>query len=79
MYRVCSLRLGPNFGMQLIAEKSFYLRLRSRKYMPTGFSRGNIDGHTAVLAPILRLRLTVQIHTLKYKLKSSKRKYKSTL
>ena len=31
MHRVCSLRLGPNVGVQLMAEKSFYLRLMFEK------------------------------------------------
>ena len=46
------------------------------------FLQNNIYDHTAVVAPILRLRLTVQIQRLKYKLKLSKHElleYKSTL
>ena len=46
------------------------------------FSPKNIYGQTAVAAPTLQLRLTVQIQRLKYKLKSRKQKLvesKSTL
>ena len=46
------------------------------------FPQKSIYGHTAVGLPILRLRLTVQIQNLKYKLKSSTNKsleYKSIL
>ena len=38
------------------------------------FPRKNIYSDTAVVKSILRLRLTVQIRKLKYKLKSSKHK-----
>ena len=31
MYRVCSLLLGPNFGVRLTADKNFYLRLSVEK------------------------------------------------
>ena len=31
MYRVCGLRLGPNFEVLLTAEKNFYLRLTVEK------------------------------------------------
>ena len=44
------------------------------KWIGLPFSQKNIYSHTAVVAPILRLRLTVQIQKLKYKLKSLKHK-----
>ena len=31
MYRVCSLQLGLNFVVRLVAEKNFYLRLMFEK------------------------------------------------
>ena len=31
MYRVCSVRLGLNFVVRLVAEKNFYLRLMVNK------------------------------------------------
>ena len=31
MYRVCGLRLGPNFVLRLVTEKNFYLRLTFEK------------------------------------------------
>ena len=34
IYRVCGLRLGPNFGMRLTAKKNFYLRLTVEKIDP---------------------------------------------
>ena len=31
MYRVCGLRLGPNFAVRLSADKNFYLQLTVEK------------------------------------------------
>ena len=31
MHRVCGLRLGPNFGVRLAAEKNLYLLLVAEK------------------------------------------------
>ena len=37
MYRVCGLRLGPNFVVQVVADKKFYLRLTIEKKCIYGF------------------------------------------
>ena len=75
MYRVCGLRLGPNFGVWPAAGKNFYLWLTVEKMRAfagetCAFLPRNICGQTAEVAAILRLRLNVRIQKLKYKVKS---------
>ena len=67
MYSVCKLRLSPNFGMPLTAEKNSYLRLTVEKMhiMRLRFSWENICGHTDVPTAMLPRRLIVQIKKLK--------------
>ena len=80
MEGVCDLGLAPNFEVQLTVEKVF-LQLTVQKMRAFAFFTEKYS-HTAVVAPILRLRLTVETKKLKYKLKPSKHKslkYKSTL
>ena len=71
---VCSLQLGPNFGMWLTAYKNFYLPLTIEKIHVLVVVTNIIYGHTVVVAPILRLQLALQIQKLECKLKSSKHK-----
>ena len=53
MHRVCGLWQGPNFGLRLTAEKNFYLRLTVEKMHAFAvFTKKNIYGHTAIVAPI---------------------------
>ena len=65
MYKVDGLRLGPNFGVCLTADKNFYLRSTIEKiHALTVFTEKYLRSH-GCSAPILRLRLTVQIQKLK--------------
>ena len=59
MYRVCGLWLCPNLGVRLRGDENVYLPLTAEKCMHLTFSQKNIYNDTAVVAPILRLRLTV--------------------
>ena len=68
MYTVYDWRLGTNFVWPAMEKK--YLLLSVDK-MRT-FLLINDYGHAAVVAPILRLRLTVQIQEVKYPVKSLK-------
>ena len=74
MYRASGLRLCPNFGMRLTTDRNFYLRLTVEKMhvFVLQFSLRNIYSHTAVVAPILQLRLTIETKKLKYELKQYK-------
>ena len=62
VYMVCSLLLGPNIALRPTADKTLYLRLKIEKMNAFAVL-------TAVVAPILRLRSTVQFQKLKYKVK----------
>ena len=56
MHRVCGLRLGLKFGVQLAMAKIFILRLTIKEM---GLPRNTRD-HTAEVAAILRLWPTIQ-------------------
>ena len=66
MYRVCGLRLVPNFVVWLAADNIFISGKRLRKCIRLRFLTINIYGHMVVATRILRLRSTVQIQELKY-------------
>ena len=59
--KVCSLRLGTNFGAPPVADKNAYLRLTVEKYVHLRFLPIVIYGHVALEAPNLRPRLTLKI------------------
>ena len=82
MYSVCALLLGPNFGVRLMADKKFYLRLTVEKMHALVVFTENIYDQSALVAAKILLLLTVETQKLKYKLKSLKHKSlenKSTL
>ena len=59
MYKVCGLRLGPNFVVRLAADKNFLFAVCGReKSLCLRFLVINIYGHTVVVTQILRLWLT---------------------
>ena len=64
MFRVCGLRLGTNFGAWPAADKNFYLRLTVEKIRTIAVFTENVYGHAALVALILRLRLTVNIQKI---------------
>ena len=70
MYRVCGLQLGTNIEDQSVADKKFCTHLR---FLPK-----NIYGHTAAVAPIIRLWSIVQILIVKYKVKPLNRNHRSS-
>ena len=55
-------------------KRIFLCGYRLRKCLRLWFLPRNIYDHTAVVPPILRVRLTVKIQKLKYKVKSLKNK-----
>ena len=61
MYWVCGLRLALNFGVRQAADNNLHLRLTVEKMGAYAVLPINIYVHKAVVVPILRLQLTVQI------------------
>ena len=72
MYRVYSLQLGPNFGVQPVAYQKFYLQLKVDQMYAFAVFIEKICDHTAAVAPVIQLRSAVQFRILKYKVKSLK-------
>ena len=67
VYRVCGLRLGPNFGVRPTTGKNSYLSLTVKKMVAlTIFTEKYLASKKVTV--ILRLRVTIQIQKLKYKL-----------
>ena len=60
MYSVCGLRLGPNLGVWPKAERKLFVVTSWENARACCFCQ-DIYGQTAVVTPILRLRLNVQI------------------
>ena len=69
MYKVCGLRMTLNFGVRL-QQLSFAVN-GLRNSCVWVFTEKYCD-YVAVIVEILRLRLTAEIQTLKYKVKSLK-------
>ena len=59
MYRVCGLWLCPNLEVRLRGDENVYLPLKAEKMHAFDFFTEKYLHNAAVVAPILRLRLTV--------------------
>ena len=52
MYRICRLRLGPNFGVRLAADKKMLFTVSGLENASLRFLQRNICGHAAEVAPM---------------------------